>query len=131
MSVGIGITGKDVTMTVGGGTLLGTNSKGITLNNENLDVTDDASSGWQEFAAAPGLKSAELSISGITKNMELVGEYFQSSQIFQVVKTYPDGSTMTFDAVLNSISVSGESNALTTFEASFASSGAVVFVAGT
>lgn len=131
MSVGIGIIGRNVTMTVGGQTLLGVNSKGITLNNENLETTDDSSSGWTEFMAVPGLKNAELTISGQVKNLELVKSYFASSQIFEIVKTYEDGSTMTFDAVLASISATGESNGLVTFDASFASSGEVVFVAGT
>jgi TP901-1 family phage major tail protein len=131
MSAGIGIKGRDITMTVGAATLLGTTSKGITFNNESIDVTDDASSGWQELLATSGVKSAELSISGGVKNMELVQAYFASSNLLEVIQTYPDGSTVTGDFFLNNLSITGESNGLTTFDASFSSSGAVVFVAGT
>lgn len=132
MSVGIGIKGRDVTFTLGGSAVLGVNSKGIAFSNEMLDSTDDDSSGWTEFVACPGLKSAEFSISGLVKNLELMKAYFSASQIFEVVKTYPDGSVLTFDAAMTGApSFSGESNAIMAFDASFTSSGEVLFVAGT
>jgi len=131
MSVGIGMIGREVTFTLGGGALVGVNSKGITLNNEAGDTTDDQSSGYQERLATALLKSAEFTISGILKNMELINAYSGTSQIFPVVKTYPDGSTLTFDAFLDNVSHTGESNGLYTFDASFSSSGTLAFVAGT
>ena len=131
MSVGIGIIGREITFTLGGGAILGVNSKGFTFNNEPLDTTDDNSSGWQERLATPGVKSVEFTMSGLIKNLELVNAYSGSSQIFPVVVTYPDGSTLTFDAYMDSLSQTGEANGLSTFDATFSSSGAVVFVAGT
>ena len=132
MSVGIGIVGRDVTFTFGGGTLLGETSKGISFTNELGETTDSASSGWTEFLATPLKKSAEFSISGTAKNLELMAAYFGASQIFAVVMTYPDGSTLTFDAAMTGApSFTHESDTLSTYEASFTSSGAVVFVAGT
>tara|TARA_R110000782_G_scaffold123030_3_gene214450 strand:+ start:1778 stop:2173 length:396 start_codon:yes stop_codon:yes gene_type:complete len=131
MSIGIGMIGRDVTFTLGGSAVIGVNSKGIAFSNEMLDSTDDQSSGWTEFVAVAGLKSAEFSVSGLVKNLELMASYFEASQIFSVVKTYPDGSTLTFDAAMTGApSFSGESNAIMTFEASFTSSGPVIFVAG-
>ena len=124
MSVGIGIIGREITFTLGGSALTGVNSKGFTFNNEALDTTDDNSSGWQERLAV------EFTFSGIVKNLELVAAYSGTSQIFPIVATYPDGSTLTFDAFMDSISNTGEANSLTTFDASFSSSGSVVFVAG-
>ena len=132
MSVGIVMIGREVTFTLGGSALVGVNSKGISFTNELADVTDDQSAGWTEFAAQALLKSAEFTVSGILKNMELAAAYFGNSQIFAVVKTYPDGSTISFDAAMTGApSFTEESNAPSTFEASFTSSGAVVFVAGT
>lgn len=131
MSVGIGIIGRDITFTLGGSALVGVNSKGFTFNNEPLDTTDDNSSGWQERLATPGLKSVEFTFSGIVKNLELIAAYAGTSQIFPVVATYPDGSTWTGDFFMDSVSATGESNGLTTFDASFSSSGAQTFVAGT
>lgn len=131
MSVGIGIVGREITMTLGGGAVLGVNSKGFTFNNEALDATDDNSAGWQERLATPGLKSVEFTMSGMVKNLELVKAYHGNSQIFPVVVDYPDGSKLTFDAFMDTVSQTGESNGLTTFDASFSSSGIVIFTAGT
>jgi predicted secreted protein len=131
MSVGIGIVGREITFTLGGSATVGQNSKGFTFNNEALDSTDDNSSGWQERLATAGLKSIEFTMSGLLKNLELMAAYAGTSQIFPVVATYPDGSTWTGDFFLDSVSATGESNGLTTFDASFSSSGSVAFVAGT
>ena len=129
--VGIGIVGREITFTLGGATLVGINSKGWTFNNEALDSTDDNSSGWQERLATAGLKNIEFTFSGVVKNLELINAYAGTSQMFPVVSTYPDGSTLTGDFFMDSVSHTGESNGLTTFDASFSSSGSVAFVAGT
>ena len=131
MSVGIGMIGREITFTLGGGAVLGVNSKGFTFNNEPLDTTDDNSGGWQERLAIPGVKSLEFTMSGTIKNLELLAAFAGTSQIFPVAAAYPDGSTLAFDVFLDSVSHTGESNGLATFDASFSSSGALVFVAGT
>lgn len=132
MAVGIKMNGTDITATVGGAALLGTLTKGITFNGETLDVTDDNSSGWQELAAVHGVKSLEMSFSGPLKNLEVVGVYFGSSQAAEIIWTFPDGgSTVTVDGVLSALSASGDSNTPYTWDATFASSGAAVYVAST
>lgn len=132
MSVDIAIVGVDVTATVGGATLLGTITKGITFNGEILDVTDDDASGWQSLAAVHGLKSLEMSFSGPLKNLELVTVFFGSSQAVELVWTFPDGgTTITVDGVLSALSTSGDSNTPYTWDATFASSGVPVYVAAT
>lgn len=130
MTVGVGMIGREVTATVGTLTLLGTNNKGINFTNENLETTDDASSGWTEFLAKPGKKTVEFTMSGLLKNLELINGYVGTSQIFAVVVNYPDGSQLTFDAILNNLNTAGESNGLFTFDASFTGSGAITFTPG-
>jgi predicted secreted protein len=130
MSVGIGIIGREITFTLGGAAITGVNSKGFTFNNEALDTTDDNSSGWQERLAVPGLKSVEFTFSGLVKNLELIAAYSGTSQIFPITVSYPDGSSLAFDAFMDNISQTGETSGLTTFDASFSSSGVVVFTAG-
>lgn len=131
MTVGVGIIGREITATVGTVTLLGTTSKGINFTNEALDTTDDASSGWQEFLAKPGLKTAEFTLSGVLKNLELInGHVGNTSQIYAIVVNYPDGSQLTFDGFMSSLNTTGESNGLTTYDATFASSGQLTFTPG-
>jgi len=131
MAVGIGMVGRQVTMTVGGATLVGVIDKGLARSNTPVDVTDDQSSGWTELLAIAGTKSASLSISGPFKNLELVQTYFQPSQMVECVLTYPDGSTETFDAFLESLETSGGQGDAYTFSATLQTSGAIAFVAGT
>jgi len=130
MSVGIGMIGREITVTVGGATLKGISSKGLSFSNEALETTDDQSAGYAEFLAESGVKSCEFSMSGILKNMELFATYAGTSQIVAVLATYPDGSTWGFDAFLESVNHTGEANGLTTFDAAFKSSGALTFTAG-
>lgn len=135
MTVGVGVLGRDVILTVGGQAIAGTQTKGLTCNNEPVDVTDDAAGGWRLVMARPGLKTVDLAISGILKNLELMRSFFNAansgSQVFAVSVTYPDGSIVAGDFILTSFSETGESNAGKTFDSSWQSSGALTFTAGT
>ena len=131
MSVDIGMIGRDVTATVGGGTLSGVVTKATERTNEILDATDDDALGWQSKVAKAGVKGINFTMSGFLKNLELVKSFYGTSQIFEIVVTYTDGSVETFDAALENINDTGESNGLFTFDASFTSSGVSNFVAGT
>ena len=135
MAIGIAIEGRNVLVTTGDGSLVGQLSKNLSFNNELLDTTDDDSSGWSERAEQAGLKSLEMGLNGLLKNLELVGLYFGASQAVEVVWIFPDGvttpSTLTFDAMLSSLSISGDSNSGMTWDASLQSSGEPVWVAGT
>ena len=125
------MVGRSVTMTVGGATLVGVVEKAVSRTNEALEVTDDQSNGWAEYLATAGKKSLSLSVSGTLKNLELVDTYFETSQMVACVITYPDNSTETFDAFLESLETTSPANEVSTFSASLLSSGAVAYVAGT
>lgn len=131
MSVGIGIVGRQILMTIGAQTILGVQSKGGDRANTVLETTDDQASGWSEKMAISGEKSVSRPVSGVLKNLELLASYYSTSQMFNVVFTYPDGSTETGDFFLENFSATGEHGSLSTFDATFTSSGEVVFVAGT
>ena len=84
---GTGMLGRQLVLTVAGQKISGSQTKGLSCNNEPVDVTDDDSSGWRELMALPGLKTVELPISGILKNLELMQSFFNaagSSQMFAV-----------------------------------------------
>lgn len=137
MTVGVGMKGNEVTFLIGGAELQGELSNSFSLNNESLDTTDKSSEGWAEMLAKPGTKSAEFSVSGPLKNLELPAAYFgtnsgdQDSQIYPFTITWPDGSTLTGDAFHTSFSTSGDANTLITYDASWSISGKPTFTAGT
>lgn len=131
MSVGNGFTGRKVTLTVGGVGNIAIQTKGLSINNEMIDVTNDTSDGWATALAEPGQKSVELSFSGVVENLNLLMSVMtNTSQIYACVLTYPDGSTVSGDFGFGSFSDSGEYNEKYTFEATMSSSGEVTFTAG-
>lgn len=136
MTAGVGVLGRDVVLTVATQAIAGTQTKGLTCNNEPVDVTDDAAGGWRLVMARPGLKTVDIAISGVLKNMELLRSFMNTStnsgsQMFPVSITYPDGSIAAGNFFLTSFSETGESNAGKTFDSSWQSSGAITFTAGT
>lgn len=134
MSVGLGQMGREVTMTLGGQSILGVQTKGLTVNNETLDTTDENSNGWMEALALPGQKSIELPFSGMVKNLEMLRAIMSGpdqSQIYAITLSYSDGSVVSGDFFLASYTETGEYNALYTFDVSLTSSGQVDFTPGT
>jgi predicted secreted protein len=134
MAAGRGLVGREIAMTIGGATLLGIVDKSISYSNAGVEVTDDQSSGFRELLATGGLKAVDLSISGITKNYELLRTISNaSSQMMACSISLGDAtteSTLVFDALLTSVEHSGASNERVEFSAELQSSGAVVFTAG-
>jgi predicted secreted protein len=135
MTVGVGVLGRDVILTVAGQAILGTQTKGLSCNNELIDVSDDAAGGWRLVMARPGLKTVDIAISGVLKNLELMRSFFNAansgSQVFAVSVTYPDGSIVAGNFALATFNETGESNAGKTFDSSWQSTGALTFTAGT
>lgn len=135
MTVGVGVLGRDVILTVAGQAIAGTQTKGLTCNNEPVDVTDDSAGGWRLVMARPGLKTVDIAISGVLKNLELMRSFFSAtnsgSQVFAVSVTYPDGSIAAGNFMMASFSETGESNAGKTFDSSWQSTGALTFTPGT
>ena len=131
MAVGKGFAGRKVALTIGGVGSIATTSKGLSVNNEMIDVTNDTHDGWSTALAEPGNKSVEWSISGVVENLSLLmSAVTNTSQLYACVLTYPDGSTVTGDFSFGSYSDTGETSDKYTFEMTLSSSGEVVFLAG-
>ena len=132
MAVGISQKGRQVTLTIGGQSILGVQTKGLTVNNEMQETTDDDAGGWITFDAMPNAKSAELPFSGMVKNLELLRAILGTgSQVYACTLTYRDGSTVVADFAMTNYTETGEYNTAYTFDVTLASSGPVIFTAGT
>lgn len=130
---GIGMLGREGVLTVSGQKIAGAVTKGVTCNNEPVDVTDDDSSGWRELMARPGLKTIDLPISGQLKNLELFQSFFNAqggSQIFPINYLYADGSTIAGNFFLTTIGETGDANGAKTFDSSWQSAGEIIFTPG-
>ena len=131
MTVGAGILGRDMLLTIAGQPIAGVTTKGISIANEAVDVTSDDSGGYRELMAQSGTSTLDLSVSGITKNLELLRSFVvNESKIYAFVGTYTDGSTIAFDGFFATFSQTGENASAFTFDAAFQSSGAYTFTPG-
>jgi len=131
MSVGAGILGRDAVMTIAGQPMAGVTTKGLSIANEAVDVSDDDSAGFRELMAQSGMSTLDLSVSGVLKNLELMRSVITNdSKMYGFTFTYTDGSVIAFDGFFATYSATGDHNTATTFDASFQSSGAYTFTPG-
>ena len=136
MAAGKGLLGRDITMTVGGQTIVGIITKDFSLSNTAIDVTDDQSSGYRELLAKGGLKSLDLSVSGPVKDYALLDTLFETTQMVACAVSLGDSggstqSTLAFDALLSELTFGGDANERVEFSGTLLSSGTVTYTAGT
>ncbi len=131
MSTGAGILGRDAVLTIAGQPIAGVLTKGISLSNGPIDVSDDDSSGYRELMAQSGQSTLDLSVSGVVKNLELMRSFITNeSKMYAFTITYTDGSVLAFDGFFATYSQTGEHAGAYTFDSSFQSSGAYTFTPG-
>ena len=132
MTVGKGILGRQCVLEIAGQEILGITTKGITVTNESVDVTDDDSTGWTEVLATPGVRALELPFSGFVKNLELLRSILtnEDSQMYPFTLTYLDKSVVAGNGFLTSYTDTGESGTAYTFDCSLQISGKPTFTAG-
>ncbi len=131
MTVGAGILGRNIVLLMAGQVVAGVTTKGISIANESVDVSSDDSSGERELLAQAGTRSVDVSLSGVTKNLELMRSILHNeSKVYTLLFTYTDGSTLALDGFMSTYNATGEYSTAETFDASFQNTGAPVFVAG-
>ena len=110
----------------------GARTKGVNINAEPVDVTDDDSSGWRELLDEPGQKPVDISLSVVTDDETWRAKMMTaiSSQAHEDIEvTYPDGATLTGTFFIASYKETGEYNGADTFEMELQSSGTITYTA--
>ena len=114
-------------------TVAGLRATRVAFNSESVDVTSlESQGGWRELLAGAGMKSANISGSGVFKDEgtdERVREIFFDGQNpeFQIV--IPDFGVVEGAFQVTSIEYAGAFNGEATYEISMASAGALIFTA--
>jgi TP901-1 family phage major tail protein len=109
----------------------GVRVKGVSINAEPIDVTNDDSGQWRELLVDAGQVAVTLSLSGVAKNHTLLTESLSTGDRTQsTVLEYPGGGKLQGEFFLASYSENGEYNGAATFEAELQSTGAVVYTPG-
>lgn len=123
--------GREFTFDWNSTTLAGVQSRGLTTNNEYIDVTTDDSNGWRTLLATPGLRSVEVTIGGLTEDEVLLSAMFNANANGKsLTGSLPTGSgTVTGTFFVTAYEQSGEHSSELKFSATFSSSGEVTYTA--
>jgi predicted secreted protein len=110
----------------------GFREKSVSLSGEAVDITNDDSDGWRQLLDAAQINAVEFSGSGVVLDGTLRADWFSGagatgSRMQPAKFEYPDGATIAGNFYLQEYSETGEHDGETTFEATFLSSGAVVY----
>ncbi len=123
----------DVTGTGSFQTMAGLRATRISFNAESVDVTSlESDGGWRELLGGAGVRSANISGSGVFKDAatdERARQIFFDGETpdFQVI--IPDFGTVEGAFLVTSIEYAGSHNGEATYEMSLASAGALSFTA--
>lgn len=110
----------------------GIREKGIELNGEAVDVTNDDSNGWRELLDAAQINMVNIPCSGVLLDDTLRADWFAGAtatarRMQDAAFEYPDGGTITGTFYLAEYSETGTHDGEVTFEATFQSNGAVTY----
>jgi predicted secreted protein len=108
--------------------LAGVRTKGVAINREAVDITNDDDDGWRGVLHEPGEKQIDLTVGGVTKDDTLRAIAFTDPAVLEdMTLEFPDGSTIEGDFFVSSYNESADYNDAITFEATFQSSGIITY----
>lgn len=111
-------------------TLVGVRQKSYTMTNELVDVTTDDANGWRTLLSTPGLRSVDVTVSGITENQILLADLAAATGRTLTVQLPTTTGTLGGAFLIASYEESGEHDGAVEFTCEFQSSGVVTFTAG-
>lgn len=129
-----GFNGREMTVDWDSVVLAGVRTRGVSISNEYVDVTNDDDNGWRTLLADPGLRSVEVTVGGITKNEILIAEIMKASITGEPLEvnlpsalSVPGSVSGTF--VCSAYEQTGEHDGAVEFSATFMSAGVVTYTA--
>ena len=114
-------------------TLVGVRTKGYTITNDYVDVTTDDDDGWRVLLADPGLRSVEVTVGGISSDQIMLAAIMAANVTAETLTVQLPTTTGTLAGsfLISSFEQTGEHDGAVEFSATFMSSGAVTYTAGT
>ncbi len=129
-------SGRDLIVAVTGTTLVAVRSKGLSISASPVDVTNDDDSGQRILLPDPGVRSAEISVAGVTEDEVLLTDIMQTvtgRTLKNATVTLPSSlavpGTVAGDFFISEFSLRGEHDGAAEFEATLMSAGALTYTA--
>lgn len=123
--------GRNVELTWGSDSppqgIAGVKEKSFTLNNEPIDISSDDDNGWRNILETPGQKQVELKVSGVTKDRQLIADWFSADLTQPVTLTYEDGARISGNFFLSEYSDKGNFKDAVAFDATLMSTGTITY----
>ncbi|CAB4157271.1 COG5437 Predicted secreted protein [uncultured Caudovirales phage] len=112
--------------------LVGIRTRGYTVTNDYVDVTTDDDGGWRTLLAAPGLRSMEVTVGGISSDQVLIADAIASTVTAKTLQVEFPLTTGNLSGLFlcSSFEQTGEHDGAVEFTATFMSAGVVTYTAG-
>lgn len=116
-------------------TIADVQSKAFTINAEPVDVTTDDDAGWRVLLDNPGVRSVEVTVSGIAEDEAVLADIMAASDLTKAISIALPSSLTTPGTLAGTWFVSsfeytgGEPSGAVEFSATFQSTGAVTYTA--
>lgn len=122
--------GRGIAMKWNSTTIAMVRTKSFSIGNSLIDVTNDDDTGIRKALSEPGEKTVSFSCSGVVTDRILAQAALSTSNIVDNMDwLWANGNKLSGDFAITSYSETGEYNGAATFEASFESTGPVVYAA--
>jgi TP901-1 family phage major tail protein len=120
--------GNDITVSFDGTLIAGLREKGISIEGEPIDITDDNSNGWRELLSEPAQRQVTISCSGITKDEVILALVMGTDLDKAAIVTFTDtGNTLTGTFFITGYQKTGTYNDAVTYSFELQSSGEVTY----
>ena len=131
-----GFNGRELTIDYDSTTLVGIRTRGLSISADAVDTTTDDDTGERTLLPDPGMRSAEISVAGITSDEVLLAEILSgisgrtlNNAVVNLPSSLAVPGTVTFTAFVSSFEVTGEHDGAVEFSATLMSAGAITYVA--
>lgn len=129
-----GHNGREVVIDWDSVQLVGVRTRTFSITNDYVDVTTDDDSGWRTLLADPGLRSVETTVGGICSDQVLIAEIMKAEitgEPLEIELPTATGASLSGTFLVSSFEGSAEHDGAYEFSATFMSTGAVTYTAGT
>lgn len=128
-----GHNGREVVIDWDSVQLVGVRTRTFSITNDYVDVTTDDDNGWRTLLADPGLRSVETTVGGICSDQVLIAEIMKAEitgEPLAIELPTATGASLSGTFLVSSFEGSAEHDGAYEFSATFMSTGAVTYTAG-
>lgn len=102
----------------------------LSINREQIDVTDDDSSGWRELLDDIGQAEVNMTVEGVFSSHDIMEDALDTStNVVASELELPDTATVDGDFALSSFELTGEYNGVATYSFELQSDGEISYTA--